>query len=388
LYTSLVFVALTAGGVAASILPSLIYHWQAGGNNEVGQRNSTEGEVYGMKLAQLVLPVPRHRISKLGRLRADYENRGIHSNENSFSALGAAATVGFVFLLGRMMFGTGGSTGIHALNGLGTLNLAALLLGTMGGLGSIFSYLITPQIRCYNRISVYIACISLLAGGLLLQQLSQRMFWSERPLRFRRLLLAILIAGLVDQIPRGTLPDYLGTESRWNNDAAFFGQIEAAMPDQAMIAQLPYQSFPENGPIAEMHDYEHLRGYLHSTRLRWSYGAMRGREADVWLADVAMHPYAEQVQRLAIAGFSGIYLDRFGYADRGSKVEAILTRLLGVPPLASPDKNQAFFSLIGYAERLKQLLPPEEWHSEEQARRDVLATRDAAPVPAAATQRR
>ena len=41
------------------------------------------------------------------------------------------------------------------------LNAAALLLGTVGGGGVLFSVLGSGWIRCYNRISVFIAFFSL-----------------------------------------------------------------------------------------------------------------------------------------------------------------------------------------------------------------------------------
>jgi len=40
---------------------------------------------------------------------------------------------------------------------LASLALFAVLLGTLGGVGSLIGHLVTPQVRAYNRISIYIA---------------------------------------------------------------------------------------------------------------------------------------------------------------------------------------------------------------------------------------
>src|SRR5262249_9783693 len=103
--------------------------------------------------------------------------------------------------------------------------------------------------------------------------------------------------------------------------------------------------FPENPPVVRMQDYDHLRPYLHSRRLRWSYGAVRGRPGDAWQQQVTSLPVEELVLSLQKAGFQGIYIDRFGYADDGMEMESKLTSLTGAPPLESADKRLMFFRL-------------------------------------------
>ena len=54
-----------------------------------------------------------------------------------------------------------------------------------------------------------------------------------------------------------------------------------------MVFQLPYVPFPENPPVQQMSDYDHLRGALHSRTLKWSYPTMRGRWGDTWQRAIA-----------------------------------------------------------------------------------------------------
>src|SRR5262249_34041228 len=113
----------------------------------------------------------------------------------------------------------------------------------------------------------------------------------------------------------------------------------------AMVFQLPYMPFPECGPGHNLKDYELLRPYLHSTRLRWSHGAIKGRETDEWQKMVAALPAPDMLERLIASGFSGLYIDRRGYADRGAALEAALTRLLDAEPLTSASGTRVFFIL-------------------------------------------
>ena len=71
---------------------------------------------------------------------------------------------------------------------------------------------------------------------------------------------------------------------------------------------------------------------------------MKGRPAD-WLAANDGGSLETLVSRAARDGFAGVYIDRFGYADRGAELESDLSRLLGARPLVSPNRRMAFFEL-------------------------------------------
>ena len=95
-----------------------------------------------------------------------------------------------------------------------------------------------------------------------------------------------------------------------------------------MIFQLPYMLFRESPMVGQVTSYDPFRAYLHSETLRWSFGAMRNRDADIWQRRVTVKPLHTLVEAVAAAGFSGIYLDRYGYADGEAGLEAQLRELL------------------------------------------------------------
>src|SRR5260370_11272266 len=115
-----------------------------------------------------------------------------------------------------------------------------------------------------------------------------------------------------------------------------------------------------------MGHYDHTRAYLHSTRLRWSYGAMKGREADLWQKDRAARPIEELLPMLACAGFDGVFIDRYGFDDGGSALECSISDLLAAPPLLSANGRCLFLPLTAYRENLQHSCTPGEW----QIRRD------------------
>src|SRR5262249_19618717 len=160
---------------------------------------------------------------------------------------------------------------------------------------------------------------------------------------------------------------YADQKRRFDDDAAYVGRVEAALPPHAMVFQLPAVAFPEPvGPFLAMDGYAHFRCYLHSKNLRWSHGAMKGRYGDRWQAWVAEKPTEEMVSTLACAGFGGIHVNRSAYPDAGADLEARLARILGSGPLVtSRDGVNSFFGLTAYTDRLRARSTAARWAEQQ-----------------------
>jgi hypothetical protein len=351
--TSVIFATLIA-----NLSPSIIYQFK-NGKTDTAQRVPSESELYGLKIAQLVLPLTGHRIRALREVKDQYNTFPLVS-ENDDSTLGLIGSIGFITLLGMLLCKglnfksrEEGSTQ-NLLGHLSVLNIAAVLLGTIGGLSSLFNLLISPQIRAYNRISIYISFFAFFTIVLLLEGARQRFFQSPG----RRVIFSIIVIvatglGLLDQSARRFVPAYAAGKVEYQNDADFIKMVEASVPARSMIFQLPVKRFPETIAIERVYDYDLLKGYLHSKDLRWSYGAMRGRQSDIWQASVVAKPTPEMVEIITLANFEGIYIDRFGYPDNAAKLENDLTTLLGVNPIVSKNGRLSFFTLSLYEQKLR-----------------------------------
>jgi hypothetical protein len=346
LMISITLIAVIFGGFVVNVTPSIIYHHKYGRNDSVAQRAVEESEIYALRLTQLVFPVAGHRIAGWNRARLKYDSIMPLVNENGFASLGTAGSAAFLFLLGWGVLNSRRPSSVEFWDHLGVLNLSAFLLGTMGGLGALFAFRISPQIRCYNRISVYIAFFSFFAMAIGLDR------WVQKPGRSQgsrylchALLVLLLLAGVLDETSKQYVPNYASLKADYYSDAAFVQKIEASVPQNAMIYQLPYAGFPEYRSVHRMTVYEQFRGYLHGKTLRWSYGAMRGREGDRWQMEVAAQSTEDLLETLVRSGFSGIYLDRYGYADDGKTIEAELDRLLGGDPVVSKNQRLVFYKI-------------------------------------------
>jgi phosphoglycerol transferase len=338
---------VVVGGIV-NLSPSLLYWARHGRNPLTAHSNYVSAEIYGLKVAQLLLPTPEHRVRRLARIRQNYDVQQ-PPGEGGGASLGILGSLGFLLLLARLFYRKPLTATPELESGLWVLNGAGVLLATVGGFGSLFALMLMPSIRGYNRISVYLAFFSLMALVLFVERIFRPHDGSpRRRLAYHGVLLAMLVLGILDQTSPRCIPHYEELASVYHNDLEFVRAVEDALPAGSAVFQLPYIPFPEVVPPGRMLDYDPMRGYLYSRSLRWSYGAVKGRETDRWQGETASRPVEDMVPILAQAGFAGIYVDREGYEDRGARVEATLRRLLDAEPVRSRDDRFFLFSLTAY----------------------------------------
>ena len=322
--------------VLTNVATTIGYQTRHGPNAEVAHRNANDSEIYGLKLTQLLLPSPDHRVPAMRDLTNRYSLTAPLVNENASASLGLVGSFGLLFLFAYALRRIAGAPDDYtALAFLATLALAAFLLGTIGGIGALFSLLISSMIRGYNRVSIVIGFVSLTAVAAAMER-ACRVRETQSSGRWAIACAAVLLViGANDQIPRrpGGSSDAVVA-----SDRTFVQELESKLPPGTAVLQMPYQPYPEATAVQSMENYGPLRGYLFSRTLRWSYGAMRGREGDLWLRALFDHPIAEQLDLASRSGFGAVYVDRRGYADGGTNVEAALRKRLGAPIAESSDR--------------------------------------------------
>jgi phosphoglycerol transferase len=339
-FSAAILCAVLTTALVVELLPNILY-FRTHGRTSAAQRVPVESETYALTMIQLLAPIYGHRVPVLAHWREFYDSHAILVNENKTASIGAIGAIGFFISLASL-FRRRCSAILYSL---GILNLWAVLLGTMGGFGAIFAFVVSPQIRGYNRISAFIGFYSIAAFVWALDRGLRSRFHRPRLVGLVIIPGLLLVAGVLDEIPRHPIPPIPAIEHRFEEQQAFVMQIENAVPPHSMILQLPYMSFPEHWPINRMTDYDPLAGYLHSRSLRWSYGAVKGRDIDHWLASVSAQPTDQLVASVKAAGFSGIYIDRFGYDDHAFALEAQLRALSGSGPITDASGRYLFFRL-------------------------------------------
>lgn len=350
--------------VGINALPTILYHRHEGPNLVVGNRQPLESELYGLKIIQLLLPMRNVGLTAIDNLRDNYNKTAPLVNENISSSLGIIASLGFLLQLAIIFFRNKLIINNTIFN-LSRLNLAALLLGTIGGFGTVFAYTITPMIRCYNRISVYIAFFSLCTVFMVLQFFLKKWIPQEKGKLYFFIIILIALFGVIDQTGlHPNITNYEDVHEAFHRDARFVANIEKTLPKNSMIFQLPVVPYPENSPVNKMSDYSLFRAYLHSNTLRWSYGAMKGRIESSWQDALATKSTQEMIDELVYIGFRGLYLNRDGYPDEGKEIENKISTVLQSPPTIVDESNSlAFYDLQPYANNLQHSMSVVAWQS-------------------------
>ena len=395
---------IVLGGVA-NHAPTFPYAAANGYNSRVHTRLAEEAEIYGLKIAQLILPVQQHNPIGYGKdvlfdpagIRSMYQAPQFKSlNESEWDPFGLVGAVGYLALLAAVLFPRRWDWPVGPL---AALTVFATLVATTGGLSAVFNLLVTAQIRCPNRISIYLAFLALFAACWWIDRyFDTRTGWARR-LRWPAFL-AIVLFGVWDQTNDVWFPDmrqpepgYVSadeardeTAKKWWADREFFAHVEQLTPD-GVVFTYPYLEYPEAAPYSEpgslgrTESYDMIRGCLHAPSLRWSFGAMKGREWDTWMRDVTRlvaftrSPNAEQfLQRLVAAGFDGLLIDQRGlnpvlYGELTKGLDAALGH--GSARVRHPDNSLIFFTLRPYRDYLLRTFGQSQFDAMTRAEREA-----------------
>ncbi len=343
-FVSALFVVGLLGALSAvNLSPSLWHRIQGGRNTEVLDRAPASSEDLSLRPIHLILPTQNHRIPLLGAAALRFNSLAPAINENRTATLGLLGTAGFVLLLTRLVVGVRRGEESSPLATAARLNAVALAIGVTGGLGTAVAFFVTPLYRATNRISVFIAFLSIAA---LLSAIQGRVRSSRRSgFVAVAVCLALAVIGWWDQVPVRTRPDSSRIAARFESDRAFVQRLESAWPEATAVWQFPYSRNPEPSRDEPVPPYDQMRPYLHSSRFRWSYGEVRGRPGDLWERAISQLPMEKLYDVVRASGFDVICLDRSGLADRGAEWARFLVSRGIDSAIASDDGSFIAFRL-------------------------------------------
>lgn len=362
--TGLACAAIIGLSTGAAMLPKAIYEMRAGSSAQVADRNPVEESVYSLKIAELFLPNPEHRIAKLRAISQDYINTfpALNANEGEWSNLGVVGSLGLAALLLWPFLRVSRDQYDQLMKFILILTLVGLLFTTTEGFGALFSQFITAKLRCQTRVVFFIAFFALFAFGIVVEKLIQRL--PPKPAFQVPVAIGlglILVCGLYDESFAELHVPHQPLKAAFQREDRFFQQIESVSPVSGMVLELPYQGFPEVPGVNNTDPYDDLRGYIHSKKLRWSFPTMRGRPDDEWIQNLDANPTPILIRNAALAGFCGIYVERQGFKDGAAAFESELRSLTQAQPIVSPDGQLSFYSLTRYTQALQRATKPDEW---------------------------
>lgn len=340
-------------------------------------REMGDVEVFGLKLVQLILPIPDHRLSLLSKYTQLYNAEFPLINENSMSALGLIMAVGFVCSFFIVLFKL---SVCEELKLCARMNIFMYSIAAVGGGASIVAF-INYGIRCYNRFSYYIGFFSLIIVGRLFED-----FWKylgkqkyRKPImRTAKLIVAAVAvcAAIFDQTSgqmaysaeRGVL-----AAEKFYNDKEFVKNIEEYEGDNASVLVLPF-AYGSQGVNGYTKDnvftvYREKLLTMHSVTSKWSVGALAGERADLFLENLSNREKAEVLKLASVAGYSGIALYHPGYTDDNLlEWQRVLKENLGESNIKRGGEavTWEYYSMSDFTKKLKQQFSIDEWANLEE----------------------
>ncbi len=333
--------------VVISIIPEIFYRIVHGGTGLEGRiRSIADSETYCLKIIQLLLPVNGHGIRPLEKLIYAYNEYVPCVNENWTAYIGIVGAVGFLFLLVWLFTRRKNeSTLTKRLTVLADLNICGILLATMGGFGSIIFMMGIEIIRGYNRISVFIGFFAITAVCLLLNEWEGKIAKTVWKCVYMGGVALVMLFAIWEQNPSVSF-NFESNKEEWISDADFFARVDAVMDEDDSIFQLPYAEYPEGDIQNDMGHLSHYIGYLHSDKLKWSFGTTDGSDTDIWYEQTASLPVDKMIQEILSKGFDGLYINRDAYEEpEWTALEKSVQEYTGVTPVVSNDERLVFYKL-------------------------------------------
>ncbi len=342
----LLYPGLTIVGVGISLAPKVFFTMRHG-ETGAAARNFMEVETYGLRLIEMLLPAIFSRFEKWTGIAHDYMKNLSTVTESSFAAIGLIAVAGFFFLCGYFVVNyikkkKEKNTLLH-FSALSVL--VCVLVSVTGGFGMIFNFFVLAEIRCYNRITIYIICLCLIAIAVLLQK------YVRKKAVLGIVLAALLTIGWLDQVKLYPSDYWEGRAEVAANYEGFYSQVEAVMEEGDMIYQIPYIQFPESPPVNNLSCYQQLSGYVYTDTLKWSHGSMKERnmQASYLWKDNGLS--REFISGILDNGFEGVCIDLNGFSEsEWDLVTGFYSDVLGLTPIVSEDEMLYFYDLRQFAE--------------------------------------
>jgi len=309
--------SIIAGSAAAFALMNIdtwMYKLSYEGASFAIERQFKWLEIYALKLSDLFIPLSTHQSPAFRLFNLNHSQQIVLSNEGTY--LGLVGIASLLLLLGvsayRIIFRSAKAIPAEAWQ-----ILWIFAVFTTGGLNAISGIFGLTLFRAGYRLSIVILAIALLFA----MRQATRYFAGQKKLG-HLVVVALTLIVIWDQMPLAPSVEEKALRSlQVESDRQFAMAMEKALPQGAMIFQLPVMSFPE-APVAGITPYEHLRPYLYTENLRYSFGSTKHVLETGWQSQLVDLPLDQTIELLRKQGFGAIYINRKGFPDRGESILA------------------------------------------------------------------
>ncbi|WP_158372184.1 hypothetical protein [Cellulosimicrobium cellulans] len=346
---SLIPAAIVTLVLGATLLPSALWAGAHPATGDVAQRYPVESVMYSGSLSMALLPTPFSDLPGAGALgdlaQSMYEQATltptsgvlVWSNSGSVFTMIAIAFVAvgaFVVSRRRMRASRApveDETGRVPLSLVLGLLVAAVLFFVPWGLNFLFSFLVTPQLRGWDRLVPVLFALVVAAAGVVWRDLG----WSTGGRLAWGVSAVLAVVVVLDSVtPYRASYDALVDPglSELAAGRTYAEALDAEVPEECGVLQLPYVATPEVADVEGLGNYEHLVPALTNPGKDWSFGAIKATPDSALPEEIGSRVEPEELDELRDTGFCAVHVDWRGYtAEEAVAVRTELDALLGDP---------------------------------------------------------
>ncbi|MDD6057930.1 MAG: hypothetical protein PUB98_06700 [Clostridiales bacterium] len=327
-------------------------------SNISSDRNISQINSYGLNLALLFLPIPGHRLQALSDFTEYcYEHMYIYT-ENFTESLGIVMSVGVIVAVLFAFKKACSERCQERIRDFGILILVIFIVATIGGLDNFIAIFISASIRCYNRLSIFIALFAIGVVCLLLDKV--RLFFQKRKRHyfFWGICAAVTIIGVLDVTSpnfsvyetydvykRDYVYPYSTIEQEYDNDVDFFEKINKQLDEEKMLFIAPYNA--DITKFGEEGYFSRLKIYMLQPEIRIS-TSLYDKKYEEWWMKISEADMEIQMKIMAVLGYSGILIDESSFSgqnDIDSYIESIADYVDENSKIISANNNLSFYSI-------------------------------------------
>lgn len=352
---SLIFLATTF-----NLYPYFASIGKNGNPPELGYKSLSEAEVYGAKLRRMISPHENNEIPIISAYSKKESDINFPlENENKTVRLGLFGAFGFLFLIFVALRALSGYRIDGRISVLAALSVLVFLFITVGGIGVVVNILTVPDIRAYNRFSVFLSFFSISALALFFQDKLNQLTGLRRNFLIGGLV-GLLSVSFYDQtLGFGPLRFFQSMDSTAvDQDKEIVKIVENNFPSGTHVLQLPFTGFPLNLQSNKMWFYDHARPFIWSSELYWSWPSFSLRHR-AWQTKLSKLQGENFIRGAILSGFQAIWIDRFAYPDNGAQIVNELS-IEGTRAILLPSDRIVVLDLSEAAMRYRASMPPGE----------------------------
>ncbi len=334
-----VIVVAMAAAIATTLAPDVLARADASTAGGFA-RPVQDSDRYGLRIAQMVLPLPTTRIPGLGGIAE--RSYWIESVGDYGASIGPLAVVGLVAIGWSTLrrIGRPRDQVDRTVARLAAIAATSVLVAAAGAGGLLLAAAGFTQTRVWSRMAAFVGFAALAGLALLVQRRVGR----------RRLLWPWVVAiAMLALVEHPLVPPTAPIRTAVREDAALVHSLEDALPSGAEVLSLPVVPFPDDLGSERL-----LAPSLLSDDLRFSAGEFKGGPGD-WQQSWFTGDLADDTFLAAVAGFDALVLQRsHTLVDDPALADADMANAAGQPVWTSDDGTWSWVDLRPLRARLDQ----------------------------------